>query len=707
MNYFYKIIVLLISIAPSFLAAQDQKLEVLNTSINTKFAELGVKYLDDQTILFASSNKTNRDKAFSSNRRKNNRQLFLEIYEGKITEGGDIVKTNTFSKEVYNKFFQCDVTFSPDKRTIYFIWNNYYGSILRKDMNDRKPLFMFKANIDKKFNLSNIEPVPFNSKNYSIQNPVVSNDGKKLFFSSNMEGGYGGFDIYVSSILPNGELTWPKNLGPSINSDKHDIFPFVDENQNLYFASYGHNGKGGLDIFKSTYENGKYSEPKDLPAPINSKYDDFAYVINAKNNTGFFTSSRKSGKGDVDIYSFKPKEIACNSALAVNFKDVQTGNYLDSVLVTLHTNEQVIDKKWIKTNPYQSKLKCSQNYTLTASKPGYEDGELNFGSSKNAKINKTINLLKEACIQQITGLVFNKLNSTLLDSVNVTLSSQGEVVEKQFLRKGYKYRFDINCNKKYSITVNKPKFKSITYTFTTSNQTKLETNRNFLLEPTQCIQSISGVVLEKKTLKPLINAKVQLFKGPNLEKELPLDEKASFKFEGKCLSNYRIVASLTNYDDDVVNINTNAINKNKIERQLYLNPNKEFVIVRKQKMINTKPIYFGLDSADITKESAVELDRVVDILNKYPSITIEVKSHTDSRAPDDYNMKLSNRRAQSTINYIISHGIDSERVFGKGYGETELVNQCKNGVKCSDAEHALNRRTEFIVHDNGNTKTGN
>jgi outer membrane protein OmpA-like peptidoglycan-associated protein len=106
-----------------------------------------------------------------------------------------------------------------------------------------------------------------------------------------------------------------------------------------------------------------------------------------------------------------------------------------------------------------------------------------------------------------------------------------------------------------------------------------------------------------------------------------------------------------------------------------------------------------LDESKIRKDAAIELNKVVDILNKYPNIRLEIKSHTDSRAPDSYNLKLSNQRAESTINYILSKGIDSNRIFGKGYGETEIINKCTNGVKCTEAEHALNRRTEFIVHD--------
>ena len=95
----------------------------------------------------------------------------------------------------------------------------------------------------------------------------------------------------------------------------------------------------------------------------------------------------------------------------------------------------------------------------------------------------------------------------------------------------------------------------------------------------------------------------------------------------------------------------------------------------------------------------LNLDKVINILIKYPTIKLEIKSHTDSRAPDNYNMNLSDKRAKSTIRYIINSGIDPNRISGRGYGESELINKCKNGVKCSEDEHQLNRRTEFIVID--------
>jgi outer membrane protein OmpA-like peptidoglycan-associated protein len=520
----FNFLVLLFIISTN-LFAQQINYEVFNTSINSKYAEIGVSYLNNNTVLYASSKKTVNDKPFAKNRRKNNREFFLELYKGKITDKGDIIETSKFSKEVYNKFFECDVTFSPDFKTIYFTWNNYYGDVLSKDRNDSKPLYLFRATIDKNYKLSNVTPMPFNSKNYSVRNPEISKDGTKLFFTSDMEGGYGGLDLYVSTIYKNGSVGWPQNLGPVINTKKNEMFPFVDEDHNLYFSSFGHKGKGGLDIFKSEFKDGKYDKPIDLPSPINSKSDDFFFVKNKNSNTGFFTSNRKNGKGDVDIYAFKPKNDSCS-------------------------------------------------------------------------------------------------------------------------------------------------------------------------------QLITGQILNKKTKEILPNATVKLFKDTLLLDSLKLNTEAKFTYNGKCSTQYKIVATQKNYDDKIESIITNTSNGKTVNRILYLKPNPEFVLVRKQKMINTKPIYFDLDKSNITYDAATELNRVITILIKYPNIRLEIKSHTDSRAPDDYNMKLSNKRAKSTLNYIISKGINPNRVFGKGYGETQILNKCKNGVDCTQEEHAFNRRTEFIVHDN-------
>ena len=300
------LLLLLITFTSNIYAQQQEpEFEIINTSINSEYAELGVTYLSDNTVLFASSKKNNKDKDFKKDRRRNNSHLFLDLYKGMVAENGDIIQIERFKNEIKNMFFESDIAFTPDYKTIYFTWNNYYDTKSRKDSAKYKTLYLFKASIDKNLNVSKITPMPFNSKNYSVRSPEVSKDGKQLFLVSDMPNGYGDFDIYVVDIYSNGSHSWPKNLGPNINTKEAEFFPTIDQNHNLYFSSYGHKGKGNLDIFKSEFKAGKFQKAKSLPSPINSKYDDFALVVDNSLNAGFFTSNRKYGKGGVDIYAFK------------------------------------------------------------------------------------------------------------------------------------------------------------------------------------------------------------------------------------------------------------------------------------------------------------------------------------------------------------------------------------------------------------------
>ncbi|MFO7674110.1 MAG: hypothetical protein R6V74_10425, partial [Lutibacter sp.] len=180
-----KLLPILLILFFNFLYAQEAVYEILNTSINSKFAELGVTYSSNNSVIFASSKKDD------SGRRTNNRQLSLELYHGLITGNGDIIQTDKFSSEINNKFFESDIAFTPDFKTIYFTWNNFYSALKSKDSAKWKTLYMFKASINQNFEISNVTPLPFNSKEYSVRSPAVSKDGKKLYFVSDMPGGFG------------------------------------------------------------------------------------------------------------------------------------------------------------------------------------------------------------------------------------------------------------------------------------------------------------------------------------------------------------------------------------------------------------------------------------------------------------------------------------------------------------------------------------
>ena len=239
----------------TFLSAQEKEIEIFNTSINSSYAEFGITYFNSNTVIFASSKKVESDKNFSKSRRETNRQLFLDLYQGIVSENGDIIETGKFSNELDSKFFESDISFTPDGKTIYFTWNNFYNTQSRKDSAKWKSLQLMKASINERFEISNIRHLPFNSEAYSVRYPEVSKDGKQLFFASDMPNGFGGTDIYVVDIFSNDTYSKPKNLGKTINTKEDEIFPFIDNNNTLYFASNGHKGMGGFDIFKSILDN--------------------------------------------------------------------------------------------------------------------------------------------------------------------------------------------------------------------------------------------------------------------------------------------------------------------------------------------------------------------------------------------------------------------------------------------------------------------
>ncbi len=150
---------------------------------------------------------------------------------------------------------------------------------------------------------SNVRPFVHNSPAYRTAHPSLSRDGKRLFFASDMPGGQGGFDIYCCEWTPRG---WgePVNLGPEVNTSSDELYPFIQENNILYFSSYGHQSMGGLDIFSVREINGTWGLLQYLEAPVNSEYDDFAYVASdAEGMDGYFSTDR--GGKNVDIFSFK------------------------------------------------------------------------------------------------------------------------------------------------------------------------------------------------------------------------------------------------------------------------------------------------------------------------------------------------------------------------------------------------------------------
>lgn len=484
------------------LTDQQKMFDFKTLDINSDKSDFGAVLANDNTLYFASARNTSR-KSYGWND-----EPYLDLY--KTTRNAD----GTFSKPteaegMNSKWHDGPAAVSADGNTMYFSSETFRDKIFDKDK-EKKVKFgnvgLFKATkTDGKW--GNIQALPFNNKDYNVGNPSLSKDGKTLYFSSNMPGTLGGSDIWKVEITGDNTYGTPQNLGNTINTEGRENFPFLSDDNKLYFSSDSRQGFGGLDVFVVDLEKG--TEVKNVGKPVNSEKDDFAFTFHKDQNIGFFSSNRG---GQDDIYAAIP---VCGVQLNTTVKNAKTGEILSGAAVAI-------------------------------------------------------------------------------------LDDRNNVIETKTTATDGKATYATECDKAYTLQVSKDGFVSKT------------------------------IAVDKS-------------KGG----EMP------------------IVAELDPID----------------------------VIVTETEVI-LNDIFFEFNKSNITKEGAFELDKLVQVMKNNTNMVIMVKSHTDNRGSDSFNMNLSDRRAKATVQYVISKGIAKDRIEGKGYGESEPKVQCD---KCTTEEHAKNRRSEFMI----------
>ena len=216
---------------------------------------------------------------------------------------------------------------------------------------------------------------------------------------------------------------------------------------------------------------------------------------------------------------------------------------------------------------------------------------------------------------------------------------------------------------------------------------------------------MEGYVLDEETKEPIGDASVILLDDKNeIISEIKSKANGFYTFDLDCSKAYATRSTKKEYSTQEKSFASTKENTAKIDQTLFLEKGKDLTVSPIEigsdlaKILNLNPINFDLDRFNIRSDAGIELQKVIAVLNEYPNMKIDVRSHTDSRGRDSYNKSLSDRRAQSTMEYIVSVcGINRIRISGNGYGETMLLNHCSNGVKCPDNIHEQNRRSEFIV----------
>ena len=494
-----------------------------NAGINSKYSDYGSTIVDNK-LIFTSARDTGgvgqRKHAWTG-------EHFTNLYAAGVN--GELIPSNPvrYDANVNSKFHEATPVFTKDGNTMYFTRNNYLDGKKGKDANKVTLLKIYKATLVNN-RWTNVTELPFNSNNFSTAHPALSPDEQTLYFVSDRPGTIGQSDLYKVAINSNGTYGEPINLGVEINTEGRETFPFVTKDNQLYFASDGHPGLGGLDVFTTKINNdGSFGEVENDGAEVNSPKDDFGYYRDSEINKGFFSSNRDGGLGSDDIYRFTSKD-KCKQILKGIVTDSATGETLAGVQLIL--------------------------------------------------LNKQYKVIAE----------------TTSDAL------------------GY-YAFDVNCRKTYHIRANKKDY--------TSKETKLRT-------PEVTGETKLDIQLESTICRVAV--------GDDL---------------GKCFG--------------------------------------------------IKMIYFDLDKSNIRKEAALDLAKILDVLIQNPTMKLDIRSHTDCRQTAKYNMALSDRRAKATIAWLVSKGIDSSRLTGRGYGESQLINDCgcepTNASNCTEEQHQMNRRSEFII----------
>ena len=507
--------------------AQSNRYSIKTVGVNSRLSDFATGFDNDGGVIFSSS----RDEGVSRKiTHKWTGLPFLQLYTATISKDGNLVNTQKLEGDFNSKYNESSVAITNDGNTMYFTRNSYDNGY-QKDKSGIVRLKLYRAYRSGNF-WSDIVELPFNSTEYSVAHPTLSPDNSKLFFASDMPGTNGLSDLYVVGINNDGTFGEPMDLGDQINTEGRDTFPFISKNGELYFASDGHLGLGGLDVFVCTDPlNISKENIFNIGKPINSSKDDFAFIIDDETKVGYFTSNRSGGRGSDDIYRL------------VQIEDLNT-----------------------------------------------------------------------ACETLVAGTVTNKNNGEIIAGARVVIyNAKSQTVKELNSDVNGKFNFELDCGEEsFTAIGTKESFKQGTETFT--------------------------------------------IEGKDAEVKLALE-----------LEPEEVVAEL---GTDLA------------------------------KLLDLNPIYFDFDKSFIRADARIELEKVIAYMQEYPSVKIDVRSHTDSRGRDSYNLALSKRRNKSTRQYIIDRGIDASRLTGNGYGETQHLNQCRNGVKCSEEEHQLNRRSEFIVIEN-------
>ena len=619
------------------------KVDLVNLSINTKNSDFGAYAVKNDSTntyytLFTSANVSSLKEIKKSKFVKPDQPTY-DIYKTQLNYPSlEVSSSISLSGQFSNEYQEGPAIITEDQQTVYFTRSN---SLDADD--DVLYLSLYSVSSGMLDQQDSIIPFSINDDHYSVMHPTISNDGKKIFFSSNMSGGFGGLDLYYcyiegvqtkkvdGNLKKVNKLSDPINLGNRINTEGNEVFPYIMNDDLLFYSSDGRLGLGGLDIFAANnYLDTSLIKIDNLGKPFNSPKDDFSFFISKDIKFGFLSSNRFGGKGDDDIYCFKLNlsisegtddyyTMVKGETLEVNSNSVLNNDFLNDADQSF-LSQNVFYKAKLINKPSNGKInfKSDGTFIYTPNNDSVTVDVFTYRILNDQYSNDTINVFIKALDQTVPvavddHYVIKKGENFSTDSINGTLhndsDSGGDILTTILLDSALHGEIDFKKDGSFTYIPEDYYVESDTFTYIVTDGLYYDTAEVTLA------RLVSGV--------------------------------------------------------DIATI------------------------------IEIDPIYFDVNKSNIRDDAATELLKIVKVMNDYPSMVVELGSHTDCRASKTYNRNLSDRRAKSSARFIKERISKPERIYGKGFGESKLKNECEcegsRIVPCSEEEHQENRRTEFVI----------
>lgn len=386
--------------------------------INTEESDFS-PVISGNDLYFVSSR---RNTSFSKRRYGWDNSYYLDIYKGTL-DGNKVKSTKRLSEGIKTSYHEGPLFVTKDGNTQYITRNNLIGTkkaVKGKDNQVNLKIY-YRSKLGEKW--EEWKEFDHNSNDYSCGHPTLTDDGKTMYFVSDMPGTLGATDIWVSRF-ENGKWSKPENLGQATNSEGRELFPTLFENEILFYSSDGKIGLGGLDVFYTVPSTDSYFEPQNLGYPINTSYDEIGFT--AKDlKSGYLSSNRPGGKGKDDIYSFVSDKPIINTAINFIVKDKDSKAILANaeVIITDETGKEVGKGKSDNNGEVKFNLSPGKSFKSKVNKQGYKKLELNLPEAELAKLGKEKKeLFIEKKIFGLIGLITDADNNAPIEGVTVTLT---------------------------------------------------------------------------------------------------------------------------------------------------------------------------------------------------------------------------------------------------------------------------------------------